>query len=96
MPDEIGRLEILKVHSATMPLDKKVDLKEIAKKTNEYSGADLENLCREAGMFAIRKESSKVILEFFKEAMKVIRPNVTKENVMSVEKFKSTFGAMYG
>nr|WP_201013825.1 AAA family ATPase [Candidatus Methanomethylophilus sp. 1R26] len=55
VPDEHGRLEILQIHTRGMPLDKTVDLKEIAEKTHGYVGADLAALCREAAMAALRR-----------------------------------------
>ncbi|MHA1322559.1 MAG: CDC48 family AAA ATPase [Candidatus Helarchaeota archaeon] len=54
-PDFESRLEILRVHTRNMPLAPDVDLSELAKITEFFSGADLENLCREAGMAAIRE-----------------------------------------
>ncbi|PIT84804.1 AAA family ATPase [Candidatus Micrarchaeota archaeon CG10_big_fil_rev_8_21_14_0_10_45_29] len=55
VPEEAGRLEIFKVHTKKMPLGKDVLLGEMAKKSEGYTGADIENLCREAGMEAIRR-----------------------------------------
>ncbi len=57
-PDREERLQILKVHTRRMPLASDVDLEELASKTDFFSGADLENLCREAGMMAIREITS--------------------------------------
>ncbi|CEP16301.1 hypothetical protein [Parasitella parasitica] len=54
-PDEKARLEILKIHTKHIPLDVDVDLPNIAKRTNYYTGADLQNVCREAAMVALRK-----------------------------------------
>jgi len=54
-PDIEARLEILKVHTRNMPLANDVDIHYLAHKTERFSGADLENLCREAGMMAIRE-----------------------------------------
>ena len=54
-PDEKVRLEILKVHTRRVPLAEDVDLKELAKKTEGYSGADLEALVREAALTAMRR-----------------------------------------
>ncbi len=54
MPDEKSRLEILKVHTRKMPISG-VKLEEWAKRTEGWSGADLESLCREAGMEALRE-----------------------------------------
>ncbi|NVM52389.1 MAG: CDC48 family AAA ATPase [Candidatus Helarchaeota archaeon] len=54
-PDIKERLNILKVHTREMPLAPDVDLNELTARTEYFSGADLENLCREAGMMAIRE-----------------------------------------
>ncbi|MEM4772889.1 MAG: AAA family ATPase, partial [Nanoarchaeales archaeon] len=54
-PDYEARLEILKIHTRDMPLDSDVNLEEIAKNTEGYSGADLELLVKEAAIFAMRE-----------------------------------------
>ncbi|AHL22449.1 CDC48 family AAA ATPase [Thermococcus nautili] len=54
-PDEKARLEILKVHTRRVPLAKDVNLAELAKRTEGYSGADLEALVREAALIAMRR-----------------------------------------
>ncbi len=56
MPSPETRLEIFKVHTKNMPLDKNVDLTDLANITEGYTGAEIENICREAGMNAIRKK----------------------------------------
>ena len=53
-PDESGRKEILKIHTRGMPLDSKLNLNEISLNTIGYTGADLEVLCKEAGLKAIK------------------------------------------
>lgn len=74
-PDEPARRDILKVHSAKMPLDKDVDLADLAKKTEGYSGADLEAFCREAGMEAMREKNvEKVSKKHFEAARSMKRP----------------------
>ncbi len=74
-PDEAARRDILKVHSAKMPLDKDVDLFDLAKKTEGYSGADIEAFCREAGMEAMRdKTVEKVSKRHFERALSMKRP----------------------
>lgn len=93
MPDEKTRLEIFKVHTRKMPL-KGVDLAELAKATEGYSGADIENICREAGMFAIRHNASYVARQHFEEAMKSISPRIQKADVERVKKFKSSLTEM--
>ncbi len=79
-PDEKARLEILKVHSKSIPL-KGVDLDRLAKETEGYSGADLEALCREAAMNAMRKnmDTNEVTKQDFIFAIKSIRPSVSQE-----------------
>jgi len=96
LPNEAERYEIFKVHSANMPLEKNVDLKDLSKMTEEYSGADIENLCREAGMVAIRSNDAKVSQDMFESAIKLIKPKLTKEDIESVDKFKAKVGGMYG
>jgi transitional endoplasmic reticulum ATPase len=86
VPDEKTREQILKVHTKGMPLHN-VDLGELAKKTDGYSGADLENLCREAGMFAIRTKKDKVTGAHFDDAFKKVRPSFTKQHVEKIKKF---------
>ncbi|MGC8899027.1 MAG: CDC48 family AAA ATPase [Candidatus Micrarchaeia archaeon] len=95
MPDERTRLEIFKVHVKKMPLDRSVDLAELAKITEGYTGADIENVTREAGMMAIRTGSKTVSMKMFIEAMKEIRPSAGIDEKKRIEKFKVE-GAMYG
>lgn len=95
VPDDLARLEILKIHTKSMPLEKSVDIRDLAKITQGYTGADLENLCREAGMLAIREGIKKVTNEHFMVAVKNIRPTITKDDVESLQKFKSESIAMY-
>jgi transitional endoplasmic reticulum ATPase len=80
VPDEATRLKILRVHTKNMPLDK-VDLPALAKKLDGYVGADIESLCREAAMTALRqsKTASKVTAQHFEEALAHIRASTDKE-----------------
>jgi len=55
IPDRNGRLEILQIHTRGMPLGTTVKLPEVASITHGYAGADLEALCKEAGMRALRR-----------------------------------------
>ncbi len=82
-PDEKSRLEIFKVHTKGMSLDKDVDIKELAKKTEGYSGADIAAVCRKAGMLALHDniESKSVSARHFKEALDRIGPSISPEIV---------------
>jgi len=87
-PDEKARLKILEIKSKDMPL-KGVNLKKLAKETVDFSGADLEALCREAAMHALRKNKNakEVRMEHFKKAMKEISPSLNKELIEFYERF---------
>lgn len=56
VPDELGRMEILRIHTKNMKLDQDVDLKDISKDTHGYVGADLAQLCSEAALQCIREK----------------------------------------
>lgn len=63
VPDETGRLEVLRIHSKNMKLDENVDLELIAKDTHGYVGADLAALCTEAALQCIREKMDVIDLE---------------------------------
>jgi len=86
IPDEATRLKILQVHAKSMPLDK-VDLPALAKVLEGYVGADIENLCREAGLAALRKNktATKVTMEHFEEALAALRPSTTPDTAKYYE-----------
>jgi len=86
-PDEKSRLEIFTVHTEDMSPDSEADIKELAKKTEGYSGADVSALCRNAGMLALHEniKNRKVSLKHFKEAMERLGPSITPELVRRYE-----------
>ncbi len=90
-PDEKGRLEILKVHTKKVPLADDVNLKDLAKKTDGFSGADIEALVREAVMTALRenKDAKEVKKKHFEVALKKIRPSIKPEMMKYYLEFKS-------
>jgi len=80
IPEKAGRLQILKIHTAGMPLDKNLNLNKLAEETEGYTGADIESLAREAAMLALRenKDAKIVKKEHFEKAMEKIMPSVSK------------------
>ncbi|UNQ74257.1 CDC48 family AAA ATPase [Infirmifilum sp. NZ] len=86
-PDEKARLEIFKVHTRRMPLAEDVDLAELAKRTEGYTGADIEVLVREAGLIALRENinTDKVHMRHFEEALKKVRPSLTPDIIKFYE-----------
>jgi len=72
LPNEMGRLQIIKIHSSKMNMGGEIDYDAIVKLTDGMNGADLRNVCTEAGMFAIRANRDTIIQEdFLKAARKV-------------------------
>lgn len=78
-PDEKARLEILKVHTKNMALGDNVNLVDLSKKTEGYSGADIEALCRKAGVIALHEniKIEKVSKKHFEAALSKINPSTT-------------------
>ncbi len=79
-PEQKTRLEILKIHTAKMPLAKDIDLGEVALKTAGFSGADIEAVCREAAMLALREniKAKQVTMKHFEKALEDRKPSLSK------------------
>ena len=87
-PDEKGRLSIIEVLTENMPLSSDVNLKEIAVATQNYSGADLTALCREAAVEAMQNSANKITSKNFALGMKRVKPSISKEVETWYEKMK--------
>ncbi len=90
-PDKLGRHEILKIHAAAMPKAEDVNLEELAELTEGYVGSDLNALCREAAMLALRQEGEKVEMKDFREALRKVRPSVEENMVSYYERISQRF-----
>jgi transitional endoplasmic reticulum ATPase len=104
VPDRDGRKEILEIHTRKMPLAEDVNLDELADLTHGFVGADLEALCKEAAMHALRRvlpeididkeipseviENLKVTRQDFMEALKNIEPSAMREVLVEVPKVR--------
>jgi transitional endoplasmic reticulum ATPase len=88
VPDKAGRRHILGIHTARMPLADDVDLDMIAERTDKFTGADLEDLVRRAGLAALREDlgSQKVTKAHFDSALSETRASVTAEMEREYEK----------
>ena len=78
-PDEKGRLEIIKIITRNMPLADDVNFAEIAISTQNYTGADLASLCREAGILAMKSKSKSISSTDFASALKKVNPSITPD-----------------
>lgn len=72
LPNEQGRLDILKIHAANIAKRGDIDFEAVVKLSDGFNGADLRNVCTEAGMFAIRAERDYVIDEDFMKAVRKV------------------------
>lgn len=73
MPEESARLEILQIHTRKMNLDASVDLAKLAKDTAGFSGADLNAVAREAGIFVLRRRGDTVTMHDMTQAVKKVK-----------------------
>lgn len=80
-PDPEALKSILEIHTENMPLGK-FSLDEIASRLENYTGADIEAVCREAGLIAMRADKKTVSKKHFEEAVERVRPTVTDEMML--------------
>ncbi|MDQ0564116.1 transitional endoplasmic reticulum ATPase [Rhizobium mesoamericanum] len=92
VPDEKARLKILGIHTKKMPLSGGIDLADLAEKTLRFTGADLEDLTRRAGLIALRRsiDTSTVEKGDFDKALQEVRPSVTPEMEREYEEMLRT------
>jgi transitional endoplasmic reticulum ATPase len=92
-PDPAALREIFKIHTRSMPLSKDVDLDEVVRMATGYSGADVEALCREAAMNALREDqgANEVTLRDFKVAMDKTKPSITADMDTWYQNFSRRF-----
>jgi transitional endoplasmic reticulum ATPase len=91
-PDTAGRRRILAIHTEEMPLAKDVDLESLAQRTERFTGADLEDLVRRAGLTALRRglEAKEVTMADFEAALTETRASVTPEMLDEYERIQRT------
>jgi len=87
IPDAIGRLEVLRIHTKNMKLSDDVDLEQVANETHGYVGADLASLCSEAALQQIREKMDLIDLE-----EDTINAEVLNSLAVSQENFKWALG----
>jgi len=99
-PDEKARYEIFKIHTRNMPLADDVDLRELARRTEYYSGADIEAVVIEAGLNAVRENMNfdRVYMRHFLKALEKVKPSLSPEIIESyrslMERFKKGVSAI--
>ncbi|KAJ1662571.1 26S proteasome subunit rpt4 [Coemansia sp. RSA 1813] len=86
LPNEQGRTEILKIHAAGIAKHGEIDYEAIVKLSDGFNGADLRNVCTEAGMFAIREERDYVVQDDFMKAVRKVADAKKLESKLDYEK----------
>ncbi|NWU61882.1 SPA5L protein, partial [Pterocles burchelli] len=89
-PDLKGRLSILKICTEKIPLDPDVSLQDVAVLTDYFSGADIENLCKEAALLALQEnglEATAVKHEHFVKSLRTVKPSLNMRDLEFYEKF---------
>ncbi|CAN1319486.1 Cell division control protein 48 homolog B [Linum perenne] len=88
-PDKKARLEILDVHTRNMSIGYDVDIKTIAEKTELFTGAELEGLCREAGIVALREDISADVVsnKHFQAVLESLKPALTTDDIEEYSSF---------
>ncbi|NXX36339.1 SPA5L protein, partial [Nicator chloris] len=91
-PDLKGRLSILKICTEKIPLDTDVSLQDVAVLTDLFSGADIENLCKEAALLALQEnglQATAVKQEHFVKSLKTLKPSLNIKDLEFYEKFSN-------
>ena len=88
-PDKASIKEILKIHTESMPLGK-FNIDDLVSRLENYTGADIEAICREAALISMRANKKTVSKKFFEQAIDRVRPTVTDEMMEYYNRMEST------
>jgi len=96
LPDPKAREAIFRVHTRKMPLEEGISFQALAQKTEGYTGADIEAVCREAAINAIREDlrPKKVGMPHFEAAIKAVPISMSTQEMLRYEDIKKTIGHM--
>ncbi|MHA1926772.1 MAG: CDC48 family AAA ATPase, partial [Candidatus Thorarchaeota archaeon] len=92
-PTAKGREAIFEIYLDRMPLDKDVKIKKLVEATENFVGGDIENLCKEAGMHALKEDLDIDLVSWrhFEEAMKAVQASITPKDIADYEKMNEEF-----
>jgi len=86
LPNEDSRAQILKIHASKLTKKDDIDYEAIVKLSEDFNGADLRNVCTEAGMFAIRANRDYIIQEDFMKAVRKVKEGKKLESKLEYKK----------
>ncbi len=92
-PDKQARKEIFKVHLAKMVICKDVEVEKLVEKTDNYVGADIESVCREAAILAMREDlkAKEVGMKHFEDALKKVKSSIINEDVQKYRELEEGY-----
>jgi transitional endoplasmic reticulum ATPase len=92
-PTAKGREAIFEIYLDKMPLDNDVKIKNLVEATENFVGGDIENLCKEAGMHALKEDLDIELVSWrhFEEAMKAVQASITPKDIADYEKMNEEF-----
>jgi transitional endoplasmic reticulum ATPase len=88
-----GRKDIFRIHTKNIPLGEDVNIDDLATLTEGFVGSDIEAVCREAVMLALRDnfENDKVGMKYFREALAKVRPTLSENMIEYYERIQAQF-----
>ena len=86
LPNEVGRLEILKIHASGVQLEGEIDFESVVKMSDQLNGADLRNVVTEAGLFAIKDYREAVSQDDFNKAVRKVAESKKLEGKLEYQK----------
>ncbi|MBN1646240.1 CDC48 family AAA ATPase [Candidatus Woesearchaeota archaeon] len=98
VPDDPARKAIFQVHLKAIPMENDVDVDTLVAKSKNYVGADIEAICREAAIYALREDAKikKVGMKHFEQALKKVKPSITEEIEKAYEEIEEHFRSARG
>ena len=93
VPDAKAREEIFKIHMKGMPLTKDVKVQKLVERTENYVGADVEALCREAATIALRQniDAKDISMKHFEEALKKVKSSIVNEDIQQYKEIENNY-----
>lgn len=86
LPNDVARLDIIRIHSRNISKREEIDFEPIVKLSDGFNGADLRNICTEAGMYAIRSDRDYVVQEDYVKATRKIAESKKLESKLDYQK----------
>ncbi len=93
VPDKDARKQIFELYTSRMPLAKDVNVPKLVDKTENYVGADIESLCREAAMLALREDlkAAEIKMKHFEEALKKVKSSILNEDIKKYNEIEEQY-----